>query len=214
MGLYPDTCPFKATANFPGYGGHVSSHPGHRNRLRSLAILVSVGCATVLAVIAVNSALPQSVREDVLGAPVVVPAEYAEVIKEAWSRCQSIPLDVFAAQLHAESGWDPTATSSAGAQGIAQFMPATWEQYGIDADGDGSADVWNPVDAIHSAAELNCVNRKLIAPVAGRKLPNTLAAYNAGHGAVREYKGVPPFPETENYVAKILKNAKTLQWPS
>ena len=182
--------------------------------MRSLVIFVSVGCATVLAVIAVNSALPQSVREDVLGAPVVVPTEYADVIREASERCQSVPLDVFAAQLHAESSWDPLATSPAGAQGIAQFMPATWEQYGIDADGDGTADVWNPIDAIHSAAELNCVNRKLVAPVAGKKLPNTLAAYNAGHGAVHKYNGVPPFPETENYVAKILKNAKTLQWPS
>lgn len=173
-----------------------------------------VSVATVGGVILVNNALPQSVREDVLGAPVKVPEKYAEVIREASQRCPSIPVDVFAAQLHAESSWDPQAQSHAGAQGIAQFMPATWSQYGIDADSDGSADVWNPIDAIHSAAELNCVNRKLVASVTGKRLINTLAAYNAGYGAVRKYDGLPPFPETENYVAKIMENSKTLQWPN
>jgi soluble lytic murein transglycosylase-like protein len=91
-------------------------------------------------------------------------------------------------------------------------MPPTWEQYGLDADADGIADVWNPVDAIHSAAALNCVNRKLIVEVSGKRLHNVLAAYNAGFGSVRKHDGVPPFPETENYVEKILKNSKTLTW--
>jgi soluble lytic murein transglycosylase-like protein len=141
---------------------------------------------------------------------VVVPSEYSDVIREAAERCPSVPPEVLATQIWAESRWDPEAVSPAGAQGIAQFMPPTWEQYGIDADGDGEADVWNPVDAIHSAAELNCVNRKLVREVAGKRLHNTLAAYNAGFGAVRKYDGIPPFPETENYVQKILENAPTI----
>lgn len=141
---------------------------------------------------------------------VVVPSEYSDVIREAAERCPAVPPEVLATQIWAESRWDPEAVSPAGAQGIAQFMPPTWEQYGIDADGDGKADVWNPVDAIHSAAELNCVNRKLVREVAGKRLHNTLAAYNAGFGAVRKYDGIPPFPETENYVQKILENAPTI----
>lgn len=182
------------------------------NRLRSLIVvavaLVLVGAGAVY----ISDKLPRTVREDLLGAPVTVPAELAVVIREAAQRCPAIPIEIFAAQLHAESGWDPEALSPAGAQGLAQFMPPTWEQYGIDADGNGSADVWNPIDAIHSAATLNCVNRKLVSEVNGKRLHNTLAAYNAGHGAVRKYNGIPPFPETENYVAKIVRNSKSLQW--
>ena len=91
-------------------------------------------------------------------------------------------------------------------------MPATWEQYGLDADGDGVADVWNPVDAIHSAAALNCTNRKLVRKVPGDRLINTLAAYNAGHGAVREHQGLPPFRETEGYVERILDFAERIEF--
>ncbi len=198
----------KPQSSVPGYGGRVKSP----HRFRSL-LVVAVAMATTVGLIAFASAnLPQSVREGVLGSPVKVPAEFVDVIREASERCPQVPIEIFAAQLHAESGWDPNAESPAGAQGIAQFMPPTWQQYGIDGDGDGKAQVWNPIDAIHSAAALNCVNRKLVAQVSGKKLANTLAAYNAGHGAVRKYDGVPPFPETEKYVKKIIENSKSLQW--
>lgn len=182
------------------------------HRLRSLVIVAVVVSVLAGGIMLMMERLPRAVREELLGAPATVPQEFTSVIREAAERCPSVPVNVFAAQLHAESGWDPNALSPAGAQGIAQFMPATWKQFGIDADNDGSADVWNPIDAIHSAAELNCVNRKLVANVDGKKLHNLLAAYNAGHGAVREYNGVPPFPETENYVTKILESSKTIQW--
>jgi hypothetical protein len=89
-------------------------------------------------------------------------------------------------------------------------MPEVWKQYGIDADGDGEASVWNPVDAIHSAAALNCINRKLVRDASGNRLRNTLAAYNAGYGAVLKYDGVPPFPETQTYVDRVLTTSKTI----
>ena len=145
-----------------------------------------------------------------VGGPIVVPAELRPVILEAAERCKAVPVEVFAAQIAAESGWDPRAVSPAGARGIAQFMPAVWEQYGIDANGDGTADVWDPVDAIHSAAELNCLNRRLVKDASGNRLHNTLAAYNAGFGSVLKYDGVPPFPETETYLARILEYAETI----
>lgn len=145
-----------------------------------------------------------------LGGPIVVPDELRPVIVKAAKRCRAVPLEVFAAQIAAESGWDARAVSPAGAQGIAQFMPAVWDQYGIDANGDGEADVWDPVDAIHSAAELNCLNRRLVREASGNRLHNTLAAYNAGFGAVLKYDGVPPFPETETYVQRILDYAETI----
>lgn len=143
---------------------------------------------------------------------VVVPAEYAPLIREAAARCPQIPVEIFAAQIASESSWDSEAVSSAGAQGIAQFMPATWKGFGIDGDGDGKRDVWNPADALHSAARLNCINRKLVKAIPGNRIHNTLAAYNAGHGAVSKYQGVPPFPETKDYVEKILRLAATVEF--
>lgn len=144
--------------------------------------------------------------------PAPVPANYRDLLIEAATRCPAIPLEIFAAQMEAESGWDPAATSAAGARGIAQFMPDVWQAYGIDANNDGKTNVWDPADAFASAAELNCCNRRLVKDIPGNRLENTLAAYNAGYGAVTKYDGVPPFPETINYVKRILENAKSIKW--
>lgn len=132
------------------------------------------------------------------------------MLRKAAKRCPAVPVEVLAAQIASESSWDARAVSPAGARGIAQFMPAVWDQYGIDADGDGEATIWNPVDAIHSAAALNCVNRQLVRDASGNRLRNTLAAYNAGYGAVLRYGGVPPYPETENYVARVMELSRTI----
>jgi hypothetical protein len=148
-----------------------------------------------------------------LGGTPTIPAQYEAVIAQAAKRCPAIPSRILAAQIAVESSWRVDAVSPAGAQGIAQFMPSTWDQFGLDANGDGIADVWDPVDAIHSAAALNCVNRELVADVPGTPLHNILAAYNAGHGAVRKYEGVPPFPETQNYVQRVLDLATRLPVP-
>ena len=144
--------------------------------------------------------------------PTPVPAHYRDLVIEAAARCPAIPLAIFAAQMEAESGWDPRAASGAGARGVAQFMPEVWAQYGIDANSDGVASIWDPTDAIHSASLLNCVNRGLVKDVAGKRLENTLAAYNAGFNAVRKYDGIPPYPETEAYVKRILSISKTIEF--
>ncbi|MDP1876913.1 MAG: lytic transglycosylase domain-containing protein [Actinomycetota bacterium] len=184
-----------------------------RRRARRGRVAVAlVTCAVLVtgmvggAVLAVGSARDQGY----LGGPIVVPEEYRTVIREAAARCDAVPVEVLAAQIAAESGWDPEAVSPAGARGIAQFMPAVWKQYGIDANADGKASVWDPVDAIHAAAELNCVNRRLVREASGNRLRNTLAAYNAGFSTVLRYDGVPPYPETEEYVRKILANAESI----
>lgn len=190
-----------------------SARPRARRRSRFTAVV-----ALLLVVALAGSALVggwmaltgTTQGQRLTGAPIVVPEELRPIIAKAAKRCEAVPVEIFAAQIAAESGWDPNAVSPAGARGIAQFMPAVWEQYGIDADKDGSADIWNPVDAIHSAAELNCVNRRLVRDASGNRLHNTLAAYNAGFGSVLKYDGIPPFPETETYVARILEYAKTI----
>lgn len=143
-----------------------------------------------------------------------VPAEYRRVIVAATRACDGVSAPVLAAQIEAESGWNPGAVSSKGAQGIAQFMPETWDRYGMDAprpfSGDGKADVWNPHDAIYSAARYNCTLRRMLERVPGDPTRNVLAAYNSGPYAVLAHAGVPPFDETRAYVAGILETAEEL----
>jgi len=82
----------------------------------------------------------------------------------------------------AESGWNPNAVSPAGAQGLSQFMPGTWIGEGVDGDGDGVRDPFNPADAIASQAAFMC---KLLAAVTaddsliGDPIDLALAGYNA-----------------------------------
>ena len=181
-------------------------------RVARSVLVLAIVLALVVAIIAVAWWGVGMVRQRGMIGPVVVPQEYRALIREAAQRCPRVPTNVFAAQIAAESSWDPRAESPVGARGIAQFMPKVWRQYGIDANGDGRRSVWDPQDAIHSAAELNCVNRELVKGVSGSRLENTLAAYNAGFAAVRKYDGVPPFPETENYVRRILETARTIEY--
>ncbi len=141
-----------------------------------------------------------------------VPVEYRAAIRDAARRCPVVPANVLAAQLASESSWRTDVVSPAGAIGLAQFMPEVWEQYGLDGNGDGRRDPTDPFDAIVSAAELNCVNAELVAAVPGDPLRNILAAYNAGFNQVRRYGGVPPFPETQGYVERVLTRAQHIKY--
>ena len=191
-------------------GTEARSRARRRSRFSSIVALTLVVALVGSALVGGWLAFGAAQDKGMLGGAIVVPEDLRPVIRKAAKRCDAVPLEVFAAQIAAESGWDPNAVSPAGARGIAQFMPAVWEQYGIDANDDGVADIWDPVDAIHSAAELNCVNRRLVRDASGNRLHNTLAAYNAGFGSVLKYDGIPPFPETETYVQRILDYAETI----
>jgi len=93
--------------------------------------------------------------------------------------------------------------SPAGAGGLGQFLPSTWATYGIDANGDGSADLLDPLDSIASAAQYDCALAAAVAGVPGDRTQLMLAAYNAGPAAVIAFRGVPPYPETQGYVRRI-----------
>ncbi|WP_241519045.1 bifunctional lytic transglycosylase/C40 family peptidase [Streptomyces sp. CB03238] len=154
----------------------------------------------------VVAALVQGAGNDpVVGAALSlsVPAEYRALIEEAGNTCPQVSPNLLAALLTQESGFNPKARSPVGAQGIAQFMPSTWESHGIDGNGDGKRDVWDPEDAIPSSAKYLCTIADDVKDVPGNKQNNMLAAYNAGSGAVRQYGGVPPYKETQNYVRAI-----------
>ena len=92
----------------------------------------------------------------------------------------------------AESNFNPNAVSPAGAQGIAQFMPATAASYGLR----------DPFDPIASIAAQARMMGGLLRQFGSVQL--ALAAYNAGPGAVGACDCVPPYPETQAYVARIM----------
>jgi nitroreductase len=123
--------------------------------------------------------------------PGFAPPQYREAILRSASRWNVSP-GLLAAQLMAESGFNPRAVSPAGALGIAQFMPATARSYGL-------RDPFDPIASIDAQAHLMSDLLRHI-----HSVPLALAAYNAGAGAVAACGCVPPYPETRAYVARIL----------
>lgn len=142
-----------------------------------------------------------------------VPAAYQSLVQKWGGLCPALSPPLLAAQLYQESGWNPRAQSGANAQGIAQFIPGTWAGHGLDANGDGKADVWDPEDAIPSAAQYDCDLARYVKDVPGDVTDNMLAAYNAGAYAVIQAGGVPDFAETRNYVKSIRTLAKSFAAP-
>lgn len=134
-----------------------------------------------------------------------VPNGWAPMVSAA-AKDAGLPASVAAAQLEQESSWNPDALSSAGAQGLAQFMPATWKMYG------NGGDPFSPEDAIAAYGRYMAALKEQVAPLAGGDadllVRLTLAGYNAGPGAVQKYDGVLPYPETQDYVETILTSAQ------
>ncbi len=111
-----------------------------------------------------------------------------------------IPVDYFLRFITKESAWNPNAVSSKGAEGIAQIMPDTAA---------GHVNPFDPFAAIHFAAQT----------LAGYfanfgSWGDAFAAYNAGPGAVKKYGGIPPYPETQNYVDYIIGKASQIVHPT
>ncbi|GAA2742931.1 transglycosylase TgdA [Kitasatospora cinereorecta] len=143
-----------------------------------------------------------------------VPAAYRPLIEKWGALCPEISAPMLAAQLYQESGFDPQAKSPAEAYGMAQFLEATWAKYGTDGNGDGKRDIWDPSDAIASAATYDCALARDVAQVPGDRQANMLAAYNAGPYAVIDNHGVPPYRETQGYVKNIQALARSFTAPS
>lgn len=142
-----------------------------------------------------------------------VPAAYQDLVQKWGNLCDAINPALLAAQLYQESGWNPRARSPAQAQGIAQFIPGTWATHGVDGDGDGDRDVWDPADAIPSAASYDCTLARYVKDVPGNLTENMLAAYNAGAYRVIRSGGVPRIRETQNYVRIITTLQKSFAAP-
>jgi soluble lytic murein transglycosylase len=110
------------------------------------------------------------------------------------ARAEGLNSDLLRAVVETESNYDPNAVSKKGAVGLMQLMPET-------AQGMGVTDPFHPEANLKGGARHL---RRLIDKYEG-KLTLALSAYNAGEKAVERYKGIPPFPETQDYVRKVLR---------
>ena len=117
---------------------------------------------------------------------------YASEFKAA-SKTHKVDDAFLRAIAHAESGFNPNATSPKGAQGLMQLMPNTAKELGV-------SNPYQSKEAINGGAKML---KQLLARYKG-DYAKTAAAYNAGIGAVAKFGGIPPYRETVSYVDKVL----------
>ncbi len=119
---------------------------------------------------------------------------YAPLIAEA-ARKYLLPDSLVHAVVTAESAYDPNALSSAGALGLMQLMPATAQRFGVTNRKNPRANVFAGTKYL-----------KELLGMFNNDVRLAVAAYNAGENAVIKYDNqIPPYPETQNYVRKVLK---------
>ena len=123
-------------------------------------------------------------------AQIIGTTTYDTIIKTASAR-HGVRAELVKAVIQVESAYQPRARSSRGAMGLMQLMPETARQYQAK----------NPYDP---RSNIDAGVKYLRSLLDQFELPLALAAYNAGEGAVRRFGGIPPFPETQDYVRKIL----------
>jgi hypothetical protein len=116
---------------------------------------------------------------------------YAEIIDKV-SREQGVDARLVKALIQVESAYERRARSPKGAMGLMQLMPATARQYAV-------ADPYDPESNIQAGIK----HLKML--LARFPTALALAAYNAGEAAVQRFRGVPPYPETRDYVSRIMK---------
>ena len=119
--------------------------------------------------------------------------QYSREIAEASAR-YAVPERLIWAVIRVESGFDPRAVSPKGARGLMQLMPETAAILGV-------RDVFNPRQNIHGGAR----HLRGMMDRFNYDLPMAIAAYNAGERPVATFRGIPPYPETREYVARVLR---------
>lgn len=120
------------------------------------------------------------------------PAQIDGLVTSA-ARSTQLPAGLIRAVLMSESAGNPSAVSNAGAEGLMQVMPGTAAGCGIS----------NPFDPQQNVACGSSYLRGLLLRYHG-DVTKAVAAYNAGPGAVDKYGGVPPYAETQAYVARVI----------
>jgi soluble lytic murein transglycosylase-like protein len=147
----------------------------------------------------------QRVAEALVAPRVVSPAKAppATGIDEAIEQIAaqvSLQPQVIHSVIKVESNYNPFAISPKGAQGLMQLIPATARRFGV-------ANVFNPAENIQGGSKY----LKYLLDLYGGNYALALAAYNAGEAAVARYGGVPPFPETRNYLILVARQLQEAQ---
>ena len=130
-------------------------------------------------------------------APVVVPPQFTAALSQAAAAANVSPT-LLSALVWQESRWNPQAMSPKGAVGLAQLMPATARDLGVNPA--------DPVQNLHGGARYL---RQMLDRFGG-DVERALAAYNAGPGRVSSSGGVPAIAETRNYVASIVRRVSLI----
>jgi soluble lytic murein transglycosylase-like protein len=180
--------------------GRTLSIKDHRAEDDKLVLMLRGGGEVVCEVSVIDRIVPDEVPypEPESPQPVIVaqaaapsaPVKYGEIIDKV-SAEQDVPSKLVRAVIQVESAYHERARSPKGAMGLMQLMPATARQYAV-------ADPYDPASNIEAGVKhLKSLLQRL--PVA-----LALAAYNAGEAAVQKFNGIPPYPETRNYVSRIL----------
>jgi hypothetical protein len=185
---------FEPSASGPG---HVGIYIGNGQMIDAPHTGTDVRIQAVGQPIAIRRILPSGTGSSVstlsgaIPSNLNVPAALVPLFDSA-SAQSGVPASLLAAVAKQESGYDPSAVSSAGAEGLMQLMPSTAAGLGVNA--------FDPAQAIDGAAQLLGGYLKQY----NGSVPLALAAYNAGPGAVAQYGGVPPYAQTTAYVNNIL----------
>ncbi len=128
-----------------------------------------------------------------LNAPSMIPSTQLEALVDQNAQSQAVDPALVKAIIANESGFNASATSSVGAQGLMQLMPGTASALGV-------TDAYDPAQNVAGGTKYI---RQLLDRFNG-DVRLAVAAYNAGPGAVEKYGGVPPYAETQNYVQNVL----------
>ena len=132
-------------------------------------------------------------RQQPVRSPAPLDRSILQPILRSAGQEHNLDVDLLASIVQAESAAHPRAVSRAGAQGLMQLMPATAHTLGV-------SDTFAPDQNVHGgAAYLDWLLNRY-----HQNLALALAAYNAGPGAVDRYHGMPPYPETRRYVARVI----------
>jgi soluble lytic murein transglycosylase-like protein len=128
-------------------------------------------------------------RAEASAVPVGIADAVARIAAE-----HSLPPQLIHSVIKVESNYNPYAVSNKGALGMMQLIPETARRFGVK-------NVFNPVENIQGGAKY----LRYLLDLFDGSYPLALAAYNAGEAAVARYGGIPPFPETQNYVILVKR---------